>query len=70
MNPIRIVDSGSIPWERKTSFAGEHVEVTPRISALVDLVKAIDSDADAKKALSMFLLALEQADVLKNFPDA
>ena len=70
MNPIRIVDSGSIPWERKTSFAGEHVEVTPRIPALVDLVKAIDSDADAKKALSMFLLALEQADVLKNFPDA
>jgi hypothetical protein len=68
-NPIRIVDSGSLPWERKTSFSGEHVEVTPRIPALVNLVRSIDSDIDAKKALSSFLFALEQAGVLNKFPD-
>jgi hypothetical protein len=64
-NPIRIVDSGTVPWERKISFTGEHVEVTPMIQELVDLVRAIEADPTAKAALSKFLLVLEQADVVK-----
>lgn len=70
VDPIRVVDTGTIPWERKTGFAGEHVEVTPRIPELVELVRAIDSNTDAKLALSKFLHALENANVLKNFQDA
>jgi hypothetical protein len=62
---IRIVDSGLAPWVRKKGFTGEHIEVSPQIPALVDLVRAIESDPKAKSALSQFLLALEQADVLK-----
>lgn len=69
-NPIRIVDSGDLPWEHKTSFTGEHIEVSPKIPELVDLVRAIESDPDAKAALAKFLLALEKANVLKNFIDA
>jgi hypothetical protein len=69
-NPIRIVDSGAVPWVRKTSFTGEHVEVTPKIPALVNLVRAIDADPTAKAALSKFLLVLEQADVVKILSDA
>jgi hypothetical protein len=69
-NPIRIVDAGDEPWARKKSFAGEHVEVSPRLPSLVELVRAIDADNEAKLALSRFLLALEEADVLKNFRDA
>lgn len=69
-NPIRIVDSGSVPWERKKGFTGEHVEVTPRIPELVDLVRAIDADTTAKAALSKFLLVLEQADVVRLLGDA
>jgi hypothetical protein len=66
-DPIRVVDTGTIPWERKRGFTGEHVEVTPRIPELVDLVRTIESNAEAKIALSRFLHALENADVLKNF---
>lgn len=69
-NPIRLVDSGSTPWERKISFSGEHIEVTPRIPELVDLVIAVDGDPTAKAALSKFLLVLEQADVVKYLSDA
>lgn len=69
-NPIRVVETGSVPWERKKGFTGETVEVTPRIPALVELVRVIDSNTEAKLALSKFLLALEDADVLKNFGDA
>lgn len=69
-NAIRIVDSGTVPWERKISFTGEHVEVTPKIPELVDLVRTIDEDPAAKEALSKFLLVLEQADVLKMLLDA
>ena len=69
-NSIRIVDSGTVPWERKTSFTGVHVEVTPKIPELVDLVRAIDADPLAKEALSMFLQVLEQADVIKLLQDA
>jgi hypothetical protein len=69
-NLIRIVDSGSVPWTRKIGFTGEHVEVTPKIPALVDLVQAIDADSNAKAALSKFLRVLEQADVLKILSDA
>lgn len=70
VNPIRLVDSGSLPWERKTSFTGEHIEVSPQIPQLVDLVLAIDADPAAKEALSKFLLVLEQADVVKMLKDA
>jgi hypothetical protein len=70
INPIRIVDSGALPWERKTSFTGEHIEVTPRIPELVALVRTIDADPAAKEALSKFLLVLEQADVVKMLKDA
>ena len=69
-SPIRIVDSGDEPWSRKRGFTGEHVEVTPRLPSLVELAKAIDSSTEAKLALSRFLLALEEADVLKNFRNA
>jgi hypothetical protein len=68
-NAIRIVDAGTVPWERKTSFTGEHVEVTPRIPALVELVQAIDANQHAKEALSEFLRVLEKADVVKNLLD-
>ena len=69
-NPIRLVDSGTSAWERKTSFAGEHVEVSPLIPELVELVRAIDADGAAKAALSKFLLVLEQAGMLKSLSDA
>lgn len=69
-NPIRIVDTGNLPWERKTSFTGVHVEVTPKIPELLDLVRVIDHDPEAKEALSKFLLALEKADVMKIFLNA
>lgn len=69
-NPIRVVETGSVPWERKKGFTGETVEVTPRIPALVELVRVIDSNTEAKLALSKFLLVLEEADVLNNFGDA
>jgi hypothetical protein len=68
--PIRLVDSGSLPWERKSGFTGEHVEITPTIPELVDLVRAIDSDPVAQEALSKFLLVLEQANVMKILHDA
>jgi hypothetical protein len=69
-NSIRIVDTGSKPWERKPSFTGETIEVTPRIPALVELVRAIETNTDAKLALSGFLKALEEVGVMKNFGDA
>jgi hypothetical protein len=66
---IRIVDSGTAPWIRKKNFTGEHIEVTPKMPALIELVLAIDTDPKAKVALAQFLLALEQADVLKMLSD-
>lgn len=60
---LRLVSSGSVPWERKVGFGGEHVEVTPLVPALVTLVQVIDKDADAKVALSEFLRVLETAGV-------
>jgi len=68
-NPIRIVESGTAAWLRKKSFTGEHVEVTPKIPALVELVRAIDADPAAKDALCKFLQVLEQADVLTILSD-
>lgn len=62
---LRIVSTGSAPWERKTGFSGEHVEVTPRLPELVALVTAIDGDAAAKAALSEFLRVLEKSGALK-----
>jgi hypothetical protein len=64
-NLIRLVDSGTVPWARKSGFTGEHIEVTPRIPELVDLVRAIDADPAAKVALSKFLLVLEHAEIVK-----
>jgi hypothetical protein len=67
---IRLVESGTHPWVRKVGFTGEHIEVTPKIPALVDLVRCIDSDPNAKTALSKFLLVLEQADIVNILSDA
>ncbi|MFA7332418.1 MAG: ATP-binding protein [Candidatus Delongbacteria bacterium] len=66
---IRLVETGDQPWERKSGFTGEQVEVTPMIPALVELVRLIDDDNTAKFALSQFLLVLEQAGVMKLLND-
>ena len=60
---VRIVSSGAKPWQRKTGFKGEEVEVTPLVPTLVTLVQLIDKDTDAKVALSEFLRVLETAGV-------
>ena len=60
---VRIVSSGVKPWQRKTGFKGEEVEVTPLVPTLVSLVQLIDRDAEAKAALSEFLRVLEKAGV-------
>ncbi len=60
---IRIVNSGTKPWQRKTGFKGEEVEITQLVPALVELVQLIDKNADAKTALSEFLRVLETAGV-------
>lgn len=66
---IRLVSSGDKPWQRKTGFKGEEVEVTPLMPTLVTLVQLIDKDADAKTALSEFLRALESAGVPDQLTD-
>ncbi|KWS06090.1 hypothetical protein AZ78_3644 [Lysobacter capsici AZ78] len=60
---IRLVSSGDKPWQRKTGFKGEEVEVTPLMPTLVTLVQLIEKDAEAKAALSEFLRVLEAAGV-------
>lgn len=60
---VRIVSSGAKPWQRKTGFKGEEVEITPLLPTLVTLVKLIDKDSEAKTALSEFLRVLETAGV-------
>lgn len=60
---VRIVSSGARPWQRKTGFKGEEVEITPLVPTLVALVQLIDKDAEAKAALSDFLRVLEMAGV-------
>ena len=60
---VRIVSSGVKPWQRKTGFKGEEVEVTPLVPTLVTLVQLIDRDTEAKTALSEFLRVLEKAGV-------
>lgn len=62
-SPLRLVEGGSAPWERKTGFAGEQVEITPRIPELVKLVETISKEPAAESALSDFLRVLEQAGV-------
>jgi len=66
---IRLVSSGDKPWQRKTGFKGEEVEVTPLMPTLVALVQLIDKDAEAKAALSEFLRALETAGVPDQLTD-
>lgn len=66
---IRLVSSGDKPWQRKTGFKGEEVEVTPLMPTLVTLVQLIDKDAEAKNALSEFLRALETAGVQDQLTD-
>ncbi|BBH35640.1 ATP-binding protein [Pseudomonas sp. St290] len=66
---IRLVSSGDKPWQRKTGFKGEEVEVTPLMPTLVTLVQLIDKDAEAKTALSEFLRALETAGVQDQLTD-
>jgi len=62
---LRLVSTGSAPWERKIGFGGEHVEITPQVPELVALVQTIERDSDAKAALSEFLRVLESAGVPK-----
>ncbi|WP_022976802.1 ATP-binding protein [Nevskia ramosa] len=72
-SPFRLVESGTLPWERKNGFAGEQVEVSQRIPELVALIQTLDKDANAKAALSEFLRVLEIAgvmSVLVGSPDA
>lgn len=66
---IRLVSSGDKPWQRKTGFKGEEVEVTPLMPTLVRLVQLIDKDAEVKAALSEFLRALENAGVPNQLTD-
>lgn len=66
---IRLVSSGDKPWQRKTGFKGEVVEVTPLMPTLVTLVQLIDKDVEAKAALSEFLRALETAGVPDQLTD-
>jgi len=66
---IRLVSSGNKPWQRKTGFKGEEVEVTPLMPTLVTLVQLIEKDAEAKTALSEFLRALETAGVPDQLTD-
>lgn len=66
---IRLVSSGDKPWQRKTGFKGEEVEVTPLMPTLVTLVQLIDRDAEVKTALSEFLRALELAGVPDQLTD-
>lgn len=66
---IRLVSSGNKPWQRKTGFKGEEVEVTPLMPTLVTLVQLIDKDSEAKAALSEFLRALETAGVPDHLTD-
>ena len=58
------MEGGTLPWERKTGFTGEQVEINGRVPQLVTLVQTIDKDNDAKTALSEFLRVLEQAGVV------
>ncbi|BAP41156.1 ATPase [Pseudomonas sp. StFLB209] len=67
--PIRLVSSGDKPWQRKTGFKGEEVEVTPLMPTLVTLVQLIEKDAEVKTALSEFLRALETAGVPDQLTD-
>ncbi len=60
---IRLVSSGAKPWQRKTGFRGEEVEITPMVPTLVTLVQLIDMDVEAKVALAEFLRVLEAAGV-------
>lgn len=66
---IRLVSNGDKPWQRKTGFKGEEVEVTPLMPTLVALVQLIDKDAEVKTALSEFLRALESAGVPDQLTD-
>ena len=60
---LRVVSAGSMPWERKNGFGGEHVEITPLVPELVALVNTIETDSEAKAALSEFLRILEAVGV-------
>jgi hypothetical protein len=63
-SPLRLVDGVLQPWERKTGFTGEVVEISQRIPQLVTLVQTIDGSNEAKTALSEFLRVLEQVGVV------
>ncbi|NNB93698.1 ATP-binding protein [Corallococcus exiguus] len=62
---LRLVEGASSPWERKTTFMGEQVEISQRLPELVALAEAIEGDNEAKKALSEFLRVLERANVVR-----
>lgn len=66
-SPIRIVESGKLPWTRGGGWAtADQVEITPVIPELVALAKAIEDNHPAKEALSKFLGVLESKDLLKH----
>ncbi|WP_303748747.1 ATP-binding protein [Stenotrophomonas pigmentata] len=60
---VRVVNSGARAWQRKTGFNGEEVEVTQLMPELVELVRHIDRNSEAKTALSEFLRVLESVGV-------
>ncbi len=64
-SPFRVVEGGTVPWERKSTFTGEQVEVNDRLPQLVNLIGALDKDPDAQLALSDFLRVLEDAGAVK-----
>ena len=62
-SPLRLVQTGTAPWQRKNGFAGEQVEIGPALPELVALAQAIEKDPTAGSALSEFLRVLEMAGV-------
>lgn len=61
---LRLVEGTQEPWERKTGFTGEVVEISEQIPELVSLVQVIAEDPEAQMALSEFLRVLERAGVV------
>ena len=68
-SPIRLVESGKLPWTRGGWANADQVEISPVIPELVALAKAIDDNHPAKEALSKFLLVLESKDLVKHLTD-
>ncbi len=59
-SPLSIVPTETAPWRRKTTFAGERVEIGLAVPELAELARAIEKDDVAGAALSKFLRVLEE----------